>query len=279
MRRTKTGTTARAAAVIALPLAASLLAACSSSSTTAATAPASTGPASSSAATAPASPAAADSPSATPAAPTTFAATGTAIDSQGDKATVSVSIGKPVPQLSLNQADLTACGIAGELSYDADQTMAIPVQLTATLTSSIATTVILSMDGTNVVAPGGNANGNGNPPTWATEGDNSTCGNSSGGVVALEWDNLAPDQPVTWSGWLLDPGVITPDDTSGSAVNQVFFLEPVVNFGSGGSADLVADAAHSQNLVNCDAGVQGGPVIAVDLGVARANGCTTYTGS
>lgn len=277
MTRIKARSTARGAVVIALPLAASLLAACSSSSsTTAGAAPASTGR---SAATAPASPAAVASPSTTPAAPTTFAAIGTATDSQGDKATVSVSIGKPVPQLSLSQAGLTACGIAGDLSYNADQTMAIPVQVTTTLTSSIATTLIVEIDGSNVVAPGGNVNSNGNPPTWATESDSSTCGNSPGSDLELELDNLAPGNPATWSGWLLDPGVVTPDDTSGSAAGQVFFLDPAVNFGSGGNAGLVADAAHSQNLVNCAAGVQGGPVIAVDPSVARANGCTVYNGS
>jgi hypothetical protein len=265
--RARTRRTARVTAVIALPLAASLLAACSSSSSmTVATAPGS-----SSAASAPASAAAADSPSPSPAAPTTFAVTGTATDGQGDKATVSVSIGKPVPQLSLNQAGLTACGIAGDLSFDADQTMAIPVQVVITLTSSIAASVVVSMDGSNVVAPGGNPNSNGNPPTWATEGVNSACGASSSSGLGVELDNLPPDNPVTWSGWLLDPGVITPDDTSGSAVNQVLFAGLDVDFGSGGDADLVADAAHSQNLVNCE----GGTYIAVDPSVARANGCTT----
>ncbi len=109
------------------------------------------------------------------------------------------------------------------------------------------------------------------------------CSSSSTTAVMVPPSTLppssaAPDQPVTWSGWELDPDVITPDDPSGSAVNQVFFLEPVVNFGNG-NADFKADAVHSYNLLNCSAGVQGGPVIAVDPSVARANGCTAYTDS
>jgi hypothetical protein len=276
--RAKPRITAQVTAALALPFAVGALAACGSSSTTAVTVPPSTLPASS-AATAPTSNAPAGSPAPEPATPAAFAATGTVTDGQGDKATVSVSIGKPVSQLSLNQAGLTACGDAGDLSDGADQTMAIPVRIAATLTSSIATTVGLEVDGTHVVAPGGNANSNPNFPTWASGSDSSLCGNSSGGDIGLVWDNLAPGQPVTWSGWMLDPNVITPDDSSGSAVNQVFFLEPVVNFGANDADSFVADATHSQNLLTCAAGVQGGPVIAVDPSVARANGCTAYTGS
>jgi hypothetical protein len=269
--------TAQVTAVIALPFAVGMLAACSSP--TAVTVPPSTLPPSS-AATAPPSSAPAHAPSSEPTAPTTFAATGTVTDSQGDKATVSVSIGKPLPQLSLSQADLTDCGDDGELSYDANQNIALPVQITVTLTSSIATPLGLEIDGNHVVAPGGNANVNPNSLAWVTDGGGSLCSSgSSVGYIGLNWDSLAPDQPTTWSGWLLDRGVITPDDTSGSGVNQVFFLEPVVNFGANNADFFVADAAHSRNLLNCAAGVQGGPVIAVDPSVARANGCTAYTGS
>jgi hypothetical protein len=162
--------------------------------------------------------------------------------------------------------------------------MAIPLQVTVTLTSSIATGVYVELDGTQVVAPGGNVNGNPNimSATWATYSSDSACGDGEGDGLGLDgtlgWDNLAPGQPVTWSGWEIDPDVITPDDTSGSAVNQVIFLEPGVTFGNG-AADFTFDASDNQNLLICPAQVDGGPVIAVDPSVAHANGCTAYTGS
>jgi hypothetical protein len=206
----------------------------------------------------------------------TFAATGTVTDSQGDKAAVSVSIGKPVPQLSLNQARLNACSDFDNITDSANQTMAIPLQITVTLTSPIATDVIVSLDGTQAVAPGGSVNTTSWPTMWATYVGNSPCSVSDqDGMV--EWTNLQSNQTATWTGWELDPRVITPNDPRGSAVDQVVFLGPVVNFGNG-NADFTADAAHSQNLLNC-AGVQGGQVIAVDPSVAKANGCTAYTGS
>jgi hypothetical protein len=207
-------------------------------------------------------------------APVSYAATGTATDSQGDTATVSVLLGTPVPQLSLNQGQLTACSSMDNITDGANQTMAIPVQITATLTSSIATDVIVAIDGTHVVAPGGNANTSSWPTMWATYDSNSACVDDG----SLEWDNVASGQTVTWSGWELDPEVISPNDPSGSAVNQIFFLEPVVNFGNG-NANFRVDGNHSMGLFTCAAGVTGGPVIAVDGTVALANGCTRYSGS
>ena len=271
-------------AAIVLSLSSSLLAACSSSSSlTAAAAPASTSPASSAAPIPPpSSPVASSSPSAVSVAPATFAATGsgTATDSQGDAATVSVSVGTPVPQLSLNQAELTGCTSEDVISDGADQTMAIPLQITATLTSSIATDVLVEVNGTQVVAPGGNVTGNPNmvSATWAAYSGDSACTNSGGIDGTLEWDNVAPGQTVTWSGWELDPDVITPDDTSGNAVDQVTFQEPGVSFGNGG-ADFTYDTERSQNLVTCPGQIDGGPIIAVDASIARANGCTASTGS
>jgi hypothetical protein len=257
--------------ILGMFVALGLLTACSSSSTSADVPAATTTPVASGTTASPGS-----SSTPTPSAPASYAATGTATDSQGDKATVSVRLGTPVPQLSLNQAELTACSSMDNITDGANQTMAIPVQITVTLMSSIATNVIVGIDGTHVVAPGGNANSNPNLSTpWVTYSSDSACSSASGQDGLLEWNNLAPNRPVTWSGWELDPEVITPDDPSGSAVNQVFFLEPMVNFGSG-NAPFTVDAVHSHNLLTCAAGVEGGPIIAVDPRVVLSNGCTKY---
>jgi hypothetical protein len=290
MRRNKACT--QAAAVIVLLLSASLLAACGSSSTTSATAPINTSPASSSGPISLVTPS--DVPSTTPAAALTSAApaasaiSGTVTDSQGDAATVNVNIGTPVPQLSLNQAELIGCSSEDGpvISDGANQNMAIPLQFTVTLTSSIATDVGLEMVGSYVVAPGGNINSNPNAvtDTWVTYTSDSACG-GGGSDDSLVWDNVTPGQSVTWSGWEIDPDAITPDDMTGSAASQVMFLQPGGGFGDG-SGVFTIDGATSQNLVNCPGLVNGGaavaiggPVIAVNPSVALTNGCTAYTGS
>lgn len=272
MRRTKARSTAQAAAVIALPLAANLLAACSSSSsTTAATAPASTGPASS-VATAPVSPAA-DSPSARPAAATTLAATGTATDSQGDTATVSISIGAPVSLTSIGVGSVSPCDEMGEnFNYQTDQWMATPVQVTVTLTSSVAVPVTMAIDGTHEIDKSGNAEPNGNLPGLASSAqDASNCQNE-----VISWNNVASGQAVSWSGWLMDPDAITPDDPNGSSAETELFLLPNLDLGSG-NADFKPDGTASHNLVDCGE-VQPGPEIAVDRSLALSRGCTAYTG-
>jgi hypothetical protein len=202
--------------------------------------------------------------------------TGTATDSQGDKATVSISIGSPTPLTDLNQQNVSACDDMSNLSYDANQTMAIPVQMTVTVTSSIATPVGIDLDGTHDVASGGNVDVNGNLPSWATgSGGGGQCDSSGGGVT---WDSVAPGQSGTWSGWLIDPQAITPDDPTGSSAKETIFLEPVVNLGMN-DGNFVPDLANSQDLVKCTAGVPFGAVIAVAPQVALASGCTKYTGS
>jgi hypothetical protein len=247
-----------------------LLTACSSSSPTSViSAPASGVPAT-------ASPADASGPASPPAGPSSPAATGTATDGQGDKATVSITVGNPTPLTNLNQQNVNACDDFGDISADASQTIAIPVQITVTVTSSLATSVGVDIDGTHEVTSGGDVDVNGNLPSWATEsGGGPQCDSSGGGVT---WNNLAPGQPSTWSGWLIDPEAITPDDPAGSSAKKMIFLEPVVNMGSS-DGNFVPDLADSMNLVTCTAGVPFGAVIAVDPQVALAAGCTKYTGN
>jgi hypothetical protein len=169
-----------------------------------------------------------------------------------------------------------ACDDFGDISADASQTIAIPVQITVTVTSSLATSVGVDLDGTHEVTSGGNVEVNGNLPSWATEsGDGPQCDSSGGGV---SWNNLEPGQASTWSGWLIDPGAITPDDPAGSSAETTIFLEPVVNLGPN-DGNFVPGLADSTNLVKCTAGVPFGAVIAVDPEVALADGCTKYAGN
>lgn len=223
--------------------------------------------------------AAADSGSTAPtsAAPSSYAATGTASDSQGDKVTVSINVGSPTALTELNQQNVSACtDVGANLSYDADRTVAIPVQVTATLTSSLATSVTVGLDGTDEVTSGGGVDSNGNFPYWAAESSDVSLCAASGD--AIFWNGLAPGQPTTWSGWLIEPEAISPDDPTGSSAKKAILLEPAVDLGLS-NGDWEPVLADSHNLVKCAAGVPFGAVIAVDPQIALASGCTTYTGN
>lgn len=260
---------------IGICFAVGLLTACSSASSTTASSPITSAaqPASSAAASADIATAASGSAAPASTAPSAYAASGTATDSQGDKATVTISLATPAALTSLNQADMSVCNGMNNLGADADQTIAIPVAITVTLTSSIATSVAVGMDGTHQVTSGGNVQPNGNLPYLAAmSSDDAQC--DSTGVT---WNSLASGQSDTWNGWLIDPAAITPNDPTGSSADTTIFLKPVVDLGMN-NGDWVPDLAASRNLVACTAGVPEGAVIAVDPKVALGSGCTTYTG-
>lgn len=247
---------------------------CASSSTTANAPATSTAQSASSGATSTdTSTAASGSSAPTTAALSTYAATGTATDGQGDAATVSITVGSPTALTSLNQQDMSSCDDIN-LGDDANQTIAVPTAITVTLTSSIATSVAVSLDGTQQVTSGGNVQPNGNLPSWAAaSSDDAECSSDS-----ITWNSLASGQSDTWSGWLIEQQTITPDDPTGSSASETIFLEPVVDLGMN-DGDFVPDLAHSRNLVKCAAGVPDGAVIAVDPKVALSSGCTKYTGN
>lgn len=222
-----------------------------------------------------AAPAAVSSSSSPPAppAPAAYAATGTASDSQGDTATVSVSVGTPVPLTSIGLENVSSCE-DDNFNYRTDQWMATPVQVTVTLTSSLAVPVFVSIDGTQAVDSSGSVGPNGNLPGWAS----SAQGSGNCEIETISWGNVAPGHPVTWSGWLMDPDAITPDDPNGSSAETEILLLPVLDFGSG-DADFKSDAAASHNLVECGNLFPPTPEIAVDKSLAISRGCTAYTGS
>jgi hypothetical protein len=208
-----------------------------------------------------------------PAAPAPDAAVGTAADDQGDTVKIGIGVGAPVPLTALDVAGMSACDGTSNLGYDAGQAMAVPVAITVTLTSSVATPVTVGLDGSGQVTSGGDTQPNGNLPYWAAgEGGDAECA-----LAGPMWSSLAPGQPGTWTGWLIDPLAITPDDPEGSSAGTTVFLEPdvVLNASTG---DYVPDLAASRNLVKCAAGVPFGAVIAVSPQVALADGCTAYTG-
>lgn len=203
-------------------------------------------------------------PPASTTAPASYAVTGTASDAAGDKATVSVSIGTPVPYSSLSQQQFTGCADTTDQADrpDPPHTVAIPIDVTATVTSSIPVTLIVGLSNVSTSDGSGGENLN---YWWDSASSGPTCDTSGG---AWTWDNLEPGQPGTWNGYLFVEGVITPDDPTGSAAKKTIMDEPQVSFANQ-EPQYKVNLAESHNIVNCD-----GPVLAVAPDTAMANGCT-----
>jgi hypothetical protein len=206
------------------------------------------------------------------------AATGTATDSQGDKADLDVVIaGKPVPLTTLNASNESTCGSAGgqvsPWQYEANRAVAIPVEIDAYLDSDLSTGFGVDFP-TQEVYPGGNMQSEGNPPTWI-QNTNSTgdCSAGTGGVI---WSNLAPHTPVNWIGYIVLPLAITPNDPSGLRVaNRELLQMPTI---TAGLSDMQwhIKYAKSHGVVDC-AGAMPPTMIAVSVPAALHYGCTKHS--
>jgi hypothetical protein len=278
-----------AAAVVIVPV--SLLTGCSSSGvagSTAASAPPAESPSTASSGTAGSSSASspANQSSGVVLSSTRPAATIDTNDSAGDKATVTVKVGKLSLVSDVANSIIQACnGVYDGMGTSTEQSVAIPVQLSATVTSSEPVSMIIVLDGSNAVEPSSQAPSPGTvgpanfPPIWAQGfADSAQCtygGNSDQSDAEFDWDNAAPGQTNTWNGYLIVPSAVTPDDPTG--IDEDAGLELIVpQFTLGdNTADYTVDSGASHNIVNCVDGIGDAvSMVSVDPKAALAEGCT-----
>ncbi len=181
---------------------------------------------------------------------------------------------------------IQACnGVYDGMGTSPEQSVAIPVLLSATVTSSEPVSMMIYLDGSNAVEPSSQAPSPGTvgpanfPPIWALGSVGSPqCtygGDSDQSDAEFDWNNAVPGQTETWNGYLIVPMAVTPDDPTG--INEDAGLElivPEVSLGDS-TANYTVDDSASPNIVNCVDGI-GDPVsmASVDPEAALANGCT-----
>jgi hypothetical protein len=205
------------------------------------------------------------------------AATGFATDSQGDKAELGITFtGKPVPLTDLTESNETVCGSAGgqvsPWQYEENRAVAIPVEIDAYLDSDLSTAFGVDFP-TQEVYPGGNMQSEGNPPTWIQD-TNSTGDCSDGGGEAL-WSNLSPHLAVSWTGYIVLPLAITPNDPSGLRVANRELLEmPTITAGMTNMQWHIL-YAKSHGVVDC-AGAMPPTMIAANVTTTLHYGCTRH---
>jgi hypothetical protein len=223
---------------------------------------------------APSSPAA--SATASSSAVPSSAAAATVTDGSGDKLLMFVDFEAPEPLTRLNPSEVSTCeeGGTNPFQYEPSRSVAIRVDIEAEITSSLSSPLGISLDGSHLLTSGGGVESNGNEPMWAAVTDGAATCSSSGGIVGLTWSNLEAGVSSGWSGWLILPAAITPDDPTGARVaRQVIMLLPVVNFGMNDATWHTSKHWPSTNLVKCS-GVMPPTVIAVSPKTALAHGCT-----
>lgn len=199
------------------------------------------------------------------------AAIGVAEDSSGDKAELDIFIGPAKPLTNLSASSETTCGTdTSPFDYQPNLAVAIPVEIDAYLDSDLSTQFGVDFP-TQEVYPGGNMQSEGNPPVWIQ--DTNSTGDCSGGAGSVLWSNLAPHNPVSWTGYIVLPLAITPDDPSGLDIANRELLEmPTINFNMS-DATWHLKTPQSHGLVDCS-GAEPPTMIAVDVTTATQSGCT-----
>ncbi len=228
-------------------------------------------------ASAAAPPPAPSTPPPSSAAPTGDAVTGSLTDSQGDAVTLSLSVG--TPQIVANVSDPDAQDCNDDLSdagTSAAQSVAYPIEINMTVTSDEPATIGLNMAGFSEMSGGSAQSANTIVPMYAGNFTGSQMCNVdlADPLGAFYWTNVAPNQPITWSGYMIFQGVVTPDDPTG--VNQstgLYVLSPSATI-DGNTTNYTIDTADSQNLVDCGGTGAGYQYVALVPSLALSSGCT-----
>jgi hypothetical protein len=218
-----------------------------------------------------------------PVATTIFGApvTGTASDQQGNSVAVSLAVGRAEPADQAAQA-VQACVLPlNDMGTGLDHSVAIPLRLTAEVTSSVAVDLVVHLNGVKGLTDGGGVTLPDQSLLWAvkysdipTECQGPTDSGSNG-TVHWSASVATPHAAKSWSTWLILAGGVTPNDPTGQLAAGKIVIRPFVQL-AGGLADFEFGRVANQSLVQCSANdpaignVSYDPVNPVE---ARVHGC------
>jgi hypothetical protein len=206
-----------------------------------------------------------------------------ATDSVGDKATLVIKVGQLSPVTDVTDSDIHACDdIYGNLQTTAAQSIAVPVQLSATVTSSEPAGMIIVLDGSDAVEPKSQAPAPGTVgpanvlPSWVLVYINDPqCTGVSMPQAEFQVNSMRPGVTVTWLSYLIVPAAVTPDDPDGIAQDAgLETIVPQLTLGEE-TADYTVDSSASSDIVQCvDTIGDANTMVSVDPPAAVADGCT-----
>jgi hypothetical protein len=191
------------------------------------------------------------SPTTTPAPITTNTVYGTVQDAQGNHAVISIGVGSPTPLEKLSDPGATACNSTiTSTGLSLASAVAIPMHVTATVTSSLKTPLGIDLDETGSgveflerkqqqLEP--LTNYTNLVEVWATSyNTRPACPeNDRGAQVSWTAEEITPNISKTWNTWLIIANAVTPNDPSGRRVTNSLLITPRATIAGGSPMNLV----------------------------------------
>ena len=201
------------------------------------------------------------------------AATAKISDGNGNAATISIALGKPVTAATVTEAQACMVRLNGDLNHAS----ALPIRVSGTITSGSPVDLIVELGNVKSLAAEDGSVTLAGPTEWSVKYGQTPweCDPGNNPVPAtVEWPNASPRQAHSWTAWLVVPDAVTGSDPSGAQAVGSLVLQPLVRMGT---QTFVAEFdATNSSIVQCAqsdpaAGTTG--YVALDASVAKDHGC------
>jgi hypothetical protein len=211
------------------------------------------------------------------------AAVVTTSDSAGNKASLTISLGKIQPANQITDSLVQTCSSnIASLGSSLDRSLAIPISLSIKVTSSLPTTLGVSLVDQYLAVPAAPVSKVVSTPIFFAEGysDGPQCASPSMNPTTagqITWNNSPAGAPQTWRGYIIQANAITPNDPTGSASDlHKLLIDPVVSVGQSTINDGIHyDTANSPFEMLCQSfGGDNQPLVAIDPTAVTSKGCS-----
>jgi len=197
-----------------------------------------------------------------------------AVQGGGDSLSIGMGVGQPMPAEEVVEAQACGSVITGSLSA----AVAVPVRLTATVTSQVPLDVSVAFLPGSVLGLTDQGSTTLAPEThWSVQYTRRPQQCKGAGDASVRWSALAPNSAEEWLIWIIVPEARTASDPTGAQIAGSIVLNPVVKVR--GQLASPAWKSDSGNVVNCsDDSINGtANYVALVPGVAVDHGCRSST--
>jgi hypothetical protein len=224
-------------------------------------------------------------PASTFAPPAATAVSGIAADNGANRALIDITFGTSGAMASLSNPTVDTCEAqVASLRSTVEHAVAVPVTVTARVTSTQAVAITVDLHALRAVTSKGAVGPLADVALWAQpSAETPKCSGTdtaiAGGTASWDAGSAQPGATQTWNAWIVVVGAITPADATGAATITRIVASPVVTIG-GATVPYRYDLAQSKGIVQCSGSpaVNGSTsYIALDQTIAAASGCTPLT--
>lgn len=202
------------------------------------------------------------------------AATGSVQSAYGDSVLLGVSVG--APRAASEVAEASACTLLLNSAGGMQRAVAVPLRITATLTSSAVSDIEVYLGNGDQLTEDGRIT-LANPIHWAVTYDN-VPPQCEASAASVRWSRMAPQSTNSWLAWAVIPNGATPEDPTGQQSAGALVLSPIVELS--GQPAFPVWAPSPGNVVQCSASDPAAGLfsyIALVPSVAVDHGCTSAT--